>query len=82
MVKCNLFRCLPLRPVLPAEGDIAFIAAEHHLGSFLDHSTIRKPRIIRRLPAAPTHGLDLLDGVRPGQEPVRTIEQVPLEVGA
>ena len=82
MVKCNLFRCLPLRPVLPAEGDIAFIAAEHHLGSFLDHSTIRKPRIIRRLPAAPTHGLDLLNGVSPGQKPMGAFKQIPLEVSA
>ena len=64
----------PLRPVLPAQSDVALVAAELDLFPFLDDLTIEQSRIIRRLSTAPTHGLDLLDGVSPGEEPVGASE--------
>ena len=78
----QLFRRFPLRPVLTAQSDIAFIAAELDLRPGLYDLTIEQPSIISGLSPAPADGFDLFDGVGPGEEPVTPFKKVSLEVGA
>ena len=75
-------RGFPLRPVLPAKGDIALVTAELDLRSGLYDLTIEQPSVISGLPSAPADGFDLLYGVGQCQEPMAAFKQITLEVGA
>ena len=70
----------PFHPVLPAQRNVAFIAAQHDLLALPDDLAVRQPGVAGRFFAAPADRLDLLDGVRPGQQPVAALEKIFLEI--
>ena len=59
-----------------AEADVGGIAAHHNLLALADDVPVLHARVERRLSAAPADGLDLLDGIRPGQQPLAALEQI------
>ena len=66
-----------------AQADVFVVGAEHDLLSLPgDAAFAVQPGVVRRLPAAPADGLDLLDGIGKGQKPVAAGEEVSLKVRA
>ena len=64
-----------------AQADILVVGAQHHLRALLHHAArLIEAGIERRLLAAPTDGLDLLQLVRQHQQVVAALEQLALEV--
>ena len=63
-----------------AHGDIAIIAAQHHLCALGDDVAVADTGIDRTLGTAIAHGLDLLDAVSQFHQAHRTGEQSGLEI--
>ena len=63
-----------------AHGDVAVVAAQHHLGAFGDDVTVVDTGIDGGLCAAVAHGLDLFDGIGQFHQPAGTGEQMGLEI--
>ena len=66
--------------MFPAERNVALVAAELNLLSLCDHLPIQYPCIEVRPLAAPANRFDLLNVIRKLHKPLRTGEQMVLEV--
>ena len=67
--------------VAAAQADIALVRAEHDLlAPAYDAAAAVQARVVRRLAAAPADGLDLLDGIRAGQQAGAAGEEIAHEV--
>ena len=73
---------LARRPVAAAQRNVALVAAQQNLLAVLDHPAAGHAGVERGLAAAPADGLDLLDGVRPGQQPLAALEEISLKIRA
>ena len=69
-------------PMPAAQRHIAFIAAQHDLFAGFGHPSIHHAGVIGRLSAAPAHGFDFLDRIRPRQQPGTALEQLAAEIRA
>ena len=73
-------RQLALRPMPAAQAHIAFAAAQHNLFALPHHFAVYHARVADGFFAAPADGLDLLDGVGPGQQPLAALEKLVAEI--
>ena len=58
------------------------VALRPHLRAVLDDLAVQNAGVAGGLLAAPADGLDLLDGVRPGQQPLAALEEISLKIRA